>query len=353
MGPKRCHLPAFSLSVICSSTACLMLIPCFPCVQGPLYKASRGEGDDDFAVREAECKGRAVSLLYNLVSKDSILVTAYSAGQLQVDALVDEIQPVWISGSSSRLRMNPHNKIQGVAMICESNVGELPVAISNLQLDHTVWLGHPPPLLRLAMVDLALPTKREGGSFVTLFADSLLPERIYSLHDGGIDSTVLHSLPFTSQATGRDEALKTPSVHTVLSTCQEESAVSSLLGFVPVSDSFGYAWIIAVLSSGECIVAEMKTWDLLLPIHIGTDKTVSSSAMEKKEQDTSCIISKELLAGPKIRIAPHALPNQRSTPANSVEGRSILHDYVKLFHENYVEYAHKVQKKPCKPNTKA
>ncbi|ESQ40478.1 hypothetical protein EUTSA_v10012715mg [Eutrema salsugineum] len=311
-------------------------------LQGPLYKASSGEGDEDFAVREAECKGRAVSLLYNLVSKDSILVTAWSGGQLQVDALVDEIQPVWISGSASRLRMNSHNKIQGVAMICESNVGELPVATSNLPLDHTAWLGHPPPLLRLAMVDLALPTKRESGSLVTLFADSLLPERIYSLHDGGIDSTVLHSLPFTSQATGRDEALKTPSVHTVLSTCQEESAVSCLLGFVPMSDSFGYAWIIAVLSSGECIVAEMKTWDLLLPVHVSTDKTESSTAVEKKEQDPPCIISKEILAGPKIRIAPHTLPNQRSTPANSVEGRSMLHNYVKLFHENYVEYAHKV-----------
>uniref|UniRef100_A0A1J3G4Z0 Nuclear pore complex protein NUP88 n=1 Tax=Noccaea caerulescens TaxID=107243 RepID=A0A1J3G4Z0_NOCCA len=311
-------------------------------LQGPLYKASSGEGDEDLAVREAECKGRAVSLLYNLVSKDSILVTAWSGGQLQVDALVDEIQPVWISGSSSRLRMSSHRKIEGVAMICESNLGELPVATSNLPLDHTVWLGHPPPLLRLAMVDLALPTKREGGSLVTLFADSLLPERIYSLHDGGIDSTVLHSLPFTSQATGRDEALKTPSVHTVLSTCQEDSAASSLLGFVPLSDSFGYSWIIAVLSSGECIVAEMKTWDLLLPIHVSTDKTESSSPIEKKEQDPSCIISKELLAGPKVRIAPHALPNQRSTPANSVEGRSVLHHYVKLFHENYVEYAHKV-----------
>lgn len=294
-----------------------------------------------------------MSLLYNLVSKDSILVTAWSGGQLQVDALVDEIQPVWISGSSLRLRVNSHNKIQGVAMICESNVGDLPVATSNMPLDHTAWLGHPPPLLRLAMVDLALPTKREGGSHVTLFADSLLPERIYSLHDGGIDSTVLHSLPFTSQATGRDDALKTPSVHTVLSTCQEESATSSsLLGFVPLSDSFGYSWIIAVLSSGECIVAEMKTWDLLLPIHVSTYLTESSNAIEKKEQDPPCIISKELLAGPKVRIAPHALPNQRSTPANSVEGRTMLHHYVKLFHENYVEYAHKVRKKHLNPAQK-
>lgn len=35
--------------------------------------------------------------------------------------------------------------------------------------------------------------------------------------------------PSQVQATGRDAALKTPSVHTVLSTCQEESDVSSLL----------------------------------------------------------------------------------------------------------------------------
>lgn len=78
---------------------------------------------------------------------------------------------------------------------------------------------------------------------------------------------------------------------------------------------------------------------LLLPFHVSTDKIDSSGAIEKKEIDPPYIISKDLLAGPKVRIAPHALPSQRSTPANSVEGRSVLHHYVKLFRENYVEYA--------------
>ncbi|XP_010558079.1 PREDICTED: nuclear pore complex protein NUP88 isoform X2 [Tarenaya hassleriana] len=312
-------------------------------LQGPLYKVSNGEDNESFTVREAECKGRAVSLLYNLVSKDSILVTAWSGGQLQIDALADEIQPVWISDSPPRLCMNSSNKIVGVAMISESNTDELPVARSNQPLDHTVWLGHPPPLLRLVIVDLALPMSPEGGSLVTLFPDPLVPERIYSLHDGGIDSITLHFLPFTSQTMGKDDTIRTPSVHPVLSTCQEESYSSSpLLGCVPLSDSFGYSWIFAVLSTGECIVLEMKTWDLLLPLHADGDKSLPSSEGQKEQPGIRCIISKELLAGPKMVLAPQALPNQRSTPADSIEGRSVLHQYFKLFHENYVEYAHKV-----------
>ena len=73
--------------------------------QGPLLKVCHGE-DEALAVRGAECEGRAVSFLYNAVSKDSILVTAWSGGQLQIDALADEIQPVWITGSAPCLRVD-------------------------------------------------------------------------------------------------------------------------------------------------------------------------------------------------------------------------------------------------------
>ncbi|GMI87256.1 EMBRYO DEFECTIVE 2789, MODIFIER OF SNC1,7 [Hibiscus trionum] len=310
-------------------------------LQGPLRKVCRAGEDEAVAVRGAECEGRAVSFLYNLVSKDSILVTAWSGGQLQIDALADEIQPVWITGSAPRLRVDSHDHVRGIAMICESNAAEHSIVKLDQPLDNTVWLGHPPPLLRLAIVDLALPRKTEGSSLITMFADPLMPERIYSLHEGGVDSIVLHFLPFTSQINGKDENIKIPSVHPVLSTCQgETSSPSPLFGFASLSDSFGYSWVVVVTSTEECVVLEMKTWNLLLPIQIDQEKPASLE--EQKEKDTPDIISKELLTGPKSVLAPQALPNLRSISADSIEGRSAIHQYFKLFHENYVEYAHKV-----------
>ncbi|KAA3481992.1 nuclear pore complex protein NUP88 [Gossypium australe] len=312
-------------------------------LQGPLRKVCHGGEDEDLAVRGAECEGRAVSFLYNLVSKDSILVTAWSGGQLQIDALADEIQPVWITGSAPRLRVDSFDHIRGIAMICESIPAEHSIVKLEQPLDNTVWLGHPPPLLRLAIVDLALPRKTEGSSLITMFADPLMPERIYSLHEGGVDSIVLHFLPFTSQINGKDENIKTPSVHPVLSTCQGETSSSSpspLSGFASLSDSFGYSWVVVVTSTQECVVLEMKTWNLLLPIQIDKEKPIDME--QQKEKDTPDIISKELLSGPKSVLAPQASPNLRSISADSIEGRSALHQYFKLFHENYVEYAHKV-----------
>ncbi|MBA0725825.1 hypothetical protein Golax_022383, partial [Gossypium laxum] len=311
-------------------------------LQGPLRKVCHGGEDEDLAVRGAECEGRAVSFLYNLVSKDSILVTAWSGGQLQIDALADEIQPVWITGSAPRLRVDSFDHIRGIAMICESIPAEHSIVKLDQPLDNTVWLGHPPPLLRLAIVDLALPRKTEGSSLITMLADPLMPERIYSLHEGGVDSIVLHFLPFTSQINGKDENIKTPSVHPVLSTCLGETSSSSpspLSGFASLSDSFGYSWVVVVTSTQECVVLEMKTWNLLLPIQIDKEKPIDME--QQKEKDTPDIISKELLSGPKSVLAPQASPNLRSISADSIEGRSALHQYFKLFHENYVEYAHK------------
>lgn len=301
------------------------------------------EDNEDLAIRGAECEGRAVSFLYNIVSKDSILVTAWSGGQLQIDALADEIQPVWNVNSPPRVRVDSEDHICGLAMICESIPGNRSIAKLDQPLENTVWLGHPPPLLRLATVDLALPKKAEGGSFIMMFVDPLMPERIYSLHDGGIDSVVLHFLPFTSQISGKNEAGRTPSVHPVLSTCQgEASSTSPLYGFVSLSDSFGYSWIVGVTIPRECFVLEMKTWNLLLPSSIDMENKSSQCQEFKEREMPDIIISKELLSGPKVVLLPQTSSNLRSVAADSIEGRSTLHQYFKLFHENYVEYAHKV-----------
>ncbi|XP_028803776.1 nuclear pore complex protein NUP88 [Neltuma alba] len=306
-------------------------------LQGPLRRVGQG-GDEDSVGRSAECEGRAVSLLYDLVSKDTILVTSWSGGQLQIDALADEIQPVWSADSSPRLRVDSHDHILGLAMICESITGGLPEKI-----DHAVWLGNPPPLLRLAIVDLALPRRAESGYNIALFVDPLMPERIYSLHDGGIDSIVLHFLPFTSQANGKDDTMRTPSVHPVLNTCQSGSTTASpLCGFASLSDSFGYSWIVAVTLSQECIVLETKTWNLLLPPNVGMEEKPIQLEDESEERDIPTIISKELLSGPRTVLVPQASPTLRSISPDSIEGRSALHQYFKLFHETYVEYAHKV-----------
>ncbi|OAY38426.1 hypothetical protein MANES_10G013600v8 [Manihot esculenta] len=309
------------------------------CLQGPLQKVHH-RGEAHTAVRGVECEGHAVSFLYNVVSKDSILVTAWSGGQLQIDALADEIQPVWTIGSPPRLHVDSHDHILALAMICELTSSEIPVVKLDQPIDHTVWLSHPPPLLRLAIVDLALPRKTESGSNIMMFVDPLMPERIYSVHNGGVDSILLHFLPFTSQSSGKEETVRTPSVHPVLSTCQTDNS-SPLCGFEALSDSFGYSWIMGVTSMQECFVLEMKTWNLLLPIHVDMEKK-SPISEELKEEDTPDIISKELLSGPKVVLVPQASPNLRSVAADSIEGRSTLHQYFKLFHENYVEYAHKV-----------
>ncbi|KAL1336849.1 hypothetical protein HN51_031268 [Arachis hypogaea] len=306
-------------------------------LQGPLRRVGQGRNEDSFG-RSVECEGRAVSFLYNLVSKDSILVTSWSGGQLQIDALADEVQPLWTVGSPPRLRVDSCDQILGLAMICEATAVDC-----HDRLDHNAWLGNPPPLLRLAIVDLALPRRAESAYSISLFSDTLMPERIYSLHDGGIDSIVLHFLPFTSQSNGKDDTMRTPSVHPVLNTCQSGcTSEPSLSGFLSLSDSFGYSWIVAVTLSQECVVLEMKTWNLLLPISIDAEKPSIQAEGESKERDKPTIISKELLGGPKEVLVPQAAPSLRSVAADSIEGRSTLHQYFKLFHETYVEYAHKV-----------
>lgn len=307
-------------------------------MQGPLRKVSHVVEED--SVHPQVCEGRAVSFLYDLVSKDSIVVTAWSGGQLQIDALADEVQPVWKVGSPPRVCLDSTDSIVGLAMICESLSSDTSISKLDLPPDHTLWLGHPPPLLRLAIVDLALP--RRSGSVILMFVDPLISERIYCLHNGGIDSVVLHFLPFTNQSSGKEDMMRSPSVHPVLSTFQgEASSASPLCGFLALSDSFGDSWIVGLTPSSECIVLEMETWNTLVPPIIDkVDKLRDSEG--PKDTDIPTIISKELLTGPRVVLLPPSSPHLRSVAADSIEGRSTLHQYFKLFHENYVEYAHKV-----------
>ncbi|KAM0023565.1 putative nucleoporin NUP88/NUP82 [Helianthus debilis subsp. tardiflorus] len=307
-------------------------------LQGPLHKVYHGnEEDSEFKV--TECDGRAVSFLYKAVSKDSVLVTVWSGGQLQIDALADEIQPVWMVGNHPRISVDLQKRIVGFAMICETHSNEVSVVSFEQPSDKNIWLGHPPPLLKLGTVDLALPGKADTGSVISLFNDPLIPERIYCVHDGGVDSIVLHFLPFTNQKNGIDDDMRPPTVQSVLNTCQVKSSVSSLYGFVALADSFGSCWIVGLTSGFECIVLGMESWNLLLPARVDKEKKFESLEENTVTGDAT-IISKELLAGPKVVIVPPTSPNP--VAADSIEGRSTLHQYFKLFHENYVEYAHKV-----------
>uniref|UniRef100_A0A7N0TUA6 Nuclear pore complex protein NUP88 n=1 Tax=Kalanchoe fedtschenkoi TaxID=63787 RepID=A0A7N0TUA6_KALFE len=326
-------LPALRARPYALFDACLTL-------QGPLNKICHGE-EDSSSIRGAQCEGRACNLIYHLVSKDSILVTAWSGGQLQVDALADEIQPVWRTDSAPRLCVDSYDHILGVAMICESDSSEAAMLKPDQQLDHIVWLGHSPPLLRIAIVDLALPKNTEGGHNILMFADSLIPERMYTLHIGGVDSILLPYLPFTNQAGGKDETMRSPIVNAVLTTCLGESPLqSSVCGFTPLADSFGYSWVVGVTSAQECVVLDMKSCNSLLPIQFDMDKDDLFSDQEMVPNPPA-IISKELLAGPKAILLPQA-PNLRSITADSIEGRSALHQYCRIFHETYVEYGHMV-----------
>ncbi|KAK6145495.1 hypothetical protein DH2020_022315 [Rehmannia glutinosa] len=310
-------------------------------LQGPLHKVCHGVTEDS-EVRTGLCEGRAVSFLYNLVGKDSILVTAWSGGQLQLDALADEIHPVWKTGSPPRLCVDSSDQILGAAMICESAQNDRSILKIDQTPYHTVWLGHPPPLLRLAIVDLALPNKSKSA--ISMFADPLVPERIFCVHTGGIDSIVLHFLPFTNQTTGKEGQMRTPSVFSVLSTFPgDSSSPSPLNGFLALADSFGSSWIVGLTSSNDCIVLQMETWNVLLTDVIDRlTENVVSDELKETETDIPTVISKELLSGPKAVLLPPSAPNLRSVTADSIEGRSMLHQYFKLFHENYVEYAHKV-----------
>ncbi|XP_010924188.2 nuclear pore complex protein NUP88 isoform X2 [Elaeis guineensis] len=315
-------------------------------LQGPLGKICPGGDDHHSEVQSsAGCDGRAVDLLYCSIDKDSVLVTAWSSGQLQIDALADEVQPHWNIGSPPCLNVDSSGHVKSIAMICESNLQEDSTSKPSQPLNvgsningttDTVWVGYPPPLLRLAIVDLALPKNALNNCRLSLFSDPLVSEKFYCLHGGGIDLIALHFLPFTNLSSALDKIAKAPSVYPILGTGVNGSSAPVLAGFVTIADPYGHSQIIGITSSYECVLLEMKGWNELPPLLYDNTKSVDDTETVVPE-----IISKELLDGPKVVLVPPSITLQSLT-ADSIEGRSTLHHYIKLFHENYVEYAHKV-----------
>ncbi|KAG1346972.1 Nuclear pore complex protein NUP88 [Cocos nucifera] len=316
-------------------------------LQGPLGKiCPGGENHDSEVQSSAGCDGRAVDLLYCSINKDSVLVTARSSGQLHIDALADEVQPHWNIGSPPCLNVDSSGHIKSIAMICESNLQEGSTSKPSQPLDlgsningttDMVWVGYPPPLLRLAIVDLALPKNALNNCQLSLFSDPLVSEKFYCLHGGGIDLVALHFLPFTNLSSTLDKIAKAPSVYPILSTGVNGSFAPVLSGFVTIADPYGHSQIIGITSSYECILLEMKGWNELPPLLYD----MHTESVDDTETAIPGIISKELLDGPKVVLVPPSITLQALT-ADSIEGRSTLHHYIKLFHENYVEYAHKV-----------
>ncbi|OEL18440.1 Nuclear pore complex protein NUP88 [Dichanthelium oligosanthes] len=308
-------------------------------LQGPLCRVC--EENNESESKSSACEGKAVGFMYSSAGKDSVLVTAWGSGQLQVDALADEIQPQWNIGIPTCLNVDSHGQIKRVAMVCDSNSQD-PLSLrshrpsstgSNVKSNiEAVWMGHSPPLLRLAIVDLALP-KTPSDSSLSLFPDPLVPERFYCAHGGGLDMVTLHFLPFSYP----EMASTPPSVHPVLTTGNSETSSPFLSGFVSIADAYGHVQLVGITCLGECFVVEMKGWKEPTPLQLDID----SKSIKDVEPPATGMISKELIAGPDPPILPYSSSLKSLTP-DSIEGKSTLHHYIKVFHEYYVEYGHKV-----------
>ncbi|XP_066345828.1 nuclear pore complex protein NUP88 isoform X2 [Miscanthus floridulus] len=307
-------------------------------LQGPLCRVC--EESNESEGKNSSCEGKAVGFMYSSAGKDSVLVTAWGSGQLQIDALADEIQPQWNIGVPSRLNVDSHGQIKSVAMICDSNSQD-PLALrshrpsstgSNVKSNiEAVWMGNSPPLLRLAIVDLALP-KTPNDNSLLLFPDPLVPERFYCAHGGGLDMVTLHFLPFSYP----EMSSTPPSVHPVLTTGNSETS-SFLSGFVTIADAYGHVQLVGITCLGECFVVEMKGWKEPTPLQLD----IECKSTKDVEPPATGMISKELIAGPDPPILPSSSSLKSLTP-DSIEGKSTLHHYIKVFHEYYVEYGHKV-----------
>ncbi|XP_031486391.1 nuclear pore complex protein NUP88 isoform X1 [Nymphaea colorata] len=317
-------------------------------LQGPLCRLCSETSDGVSEQNDAQQAGRGQALAFfcNTILKDTIIATAWSSGLLEIDALADELQPVWNYGSSPRLRVDDFGCVIGVAMICEQNLQQS----DNGKIDQLIqavdaaWMGYTPPLFRLAILDLSLMSNMLNESPLLLVSDPLILERIYYVHGGGVDSIILHFLPFSDQVARKDATAKAPTVTPIISTFSSETYTSSgFLGFVTLADAFGNSWILSCTYSFECFVIKVSGMDLVEPFLIEGERDLEfTDHKESSETGPLEIMSKELLKGPKDVPIPMVSASLRSLPADSIEGRAALHHYFKLFHEKYVEYAHKV-----------
>lgn len=249
---------------------------------------------------------------------------AWTNGQLQIEALADEVQPVWNTNTSPRLHVDSHGHTTRISMICES------LYHSNHEISGVVWLGYPPSLLTLSTVDLTL-----SNTTISLYSDPSVPERIFCVHNEGIDSIILQFLPFSNSnsTTNETKPMKPTTVYPILDGC------NGVYGFIAIMDSFGNSQVICITPLYDCFILDLKRWNqpLLLPIDIITNSKFSSLS----NTGVLKLINGEILTGPKGVIVPES-SSLLDLRVDSTEGQSALHRYTKLFQKHYANYAHKV-----------
>ncbi|KAL2614047.1 hypothetical protein R1flu_025739 [Riccia fluitans] len=317
-------------------------------LQGPFTTLSRKqEGDEAHGfLEEADLEPcHAVGLLYNLVGKDSVLSISTRDGQVQLYVLADEIEPAWSIGKPPRILADEKGHILAVGMLVEASRIVKSLVIGREEELKGAWQGQLPPLLRLASVDLALqPAVLEAGNIV-LFADPVVPERLYCQHAAGIDAILLQWLPFSVQSSSKpgSNGMPPPSVFPLIDICPTGFAVPRpLLGAVLILDSLGESWIVAVTPNCECAVVNLKPQRTLPEPLILEESASEEQDSGQLEMGVFQMMSKELLLGPKDIPLTQLTTVGAPLTVESIEGRAFLHDQCKLLHEKYIEYSHRV-----------
>ncbi|CAM6088490.1 unnamed protein product [Calypogeia fissa] len=320
-------------------------------LQGPFPTICRGAAGDErlsYVEETNAITGQVVGLLCKVVGKDTVLAVSTKDGLVQIYVLADEVQPAWDLGKPPQLTVDDKGHILAVGMLVESSNADIVSAIQhngNVEdCANSVWPGRIPPLLQLAVVDLALqPGVVEVGP-VVLFADPVVPERLYCQHAAGLDVILVQWLPFSVQNVAKvSSEAQCPAVFPILDIYLTESTIPQpLLGVTLILDSLGESWVVAVTANCECVVVNMKPQRTLPePLVLGGNS--------KEDQDSGSLevgvfqmMSRELLNGPKDIPFTQLISLGAPLSSETIEGRTFLHDQCKLLREKYIEYAHRV-----------
>ncbi|KAJ7527441.1 hypothetical protein O6H91_16G054400 [Diphasiastrum complanatum] len=296
----------------------------------------------------------AANLSYNNVGKDSILAVNLRDGQLLLYALADEVQPMWNMDGTSRVVVDDDGHLLSAAMLVETrDVSNKPRSmratntnVEQIHIGDAGLTGQPPPLLKLARVDLALEKRVLETAPLSVLMDPVVPERLYCYHAAGVDVILLQWLPFSDQYTRRTTPGVPPVVFPVLDIrAPGDVLLLPMLGVTTILDILGETWLAAVTPSGKAVVIEMDG-HRILPTHCF--EGAQESEQEKKLNDAAAgtgtfpLISAELLRGPKDIHIPQVTSSGSPLTLSTIEGRTLLHDQCKLLREKYIEYAHRM-----------
>ncbi|KAH7307454.1 hypothetical protein KP509_22G059800 [Ceratopteris richardii] len=319
-------------------------------LQGPLPVIMGADVPNDGS--RSKGRGSASMMMYSNAGKDSILAVSFWDGEMHLYALADELQPMWNDTIPPRLQINSEGLLEGLGMLVERCSSD-PLLTEDVEKDEGfvgnldgVWTGEPPPLLQLAVIDFALPSRVLESAPLSILGDQVVPERLYCHHAAGIDAILLQWLPFSEQSISRTSTGKPPTVYPILDTCPVGKSVNSpLLGITQVLNGFGEVWLVAVTASCECAVIGVKSFLALDPLSIDVTQDAEEEAKIDEggvSQGVLQVISKELLRGPKDIPIPQVSFSGKLLTVDSIEGKEVLHDHWKLLHEKYIEYVHRV-----------